>query len=136
MCPECGEPLVVFELEGVEIDHCISCGGTWLDAGELETITELAGVESGELSRALAEASARRVDPRPCPRCQKKMEVFAIGSEKPVELDRCPHGDGIWFDRGEMKAVISAFQEGEAGEVGRFFAKVYRSELEDDAGES
>ena len=54
MCPECGQPLVAFELRGVEIDHCVDCGGTWLDAGELETITESAGVPSGELSRALS----------------------------------------------------------------------------------
>lgn len=133
MCPECGEPLVGFELEGVEIDHCISCGGTWLDAGELETISELAGVESGGLSKALASAKAIRADPRRCPRCDKKMQVFTIGSERLVELDRCSHGHGLWFDRGEMKSVISAFEEGQEGEVARFFAKLYRSELEEEA---
>jgi len=33
MCPACKEPLVVFELDGVEIDRCLRCGGTWLDDG-------------------------------------------------------------------------------------------------------
>ncbi len=33
--------MVAFELEGVEIDRCLACEGTWLDAGELELIVEL-----------------------------------------------------------------------------------------------
>ncbi|MCH2376546.1 MAG: zf-TFIIB domain-containing protein, partial [Planctomycetes bacterium] len=43
MCPGCKEPLVAFELEGIEIDHCVECKGTWLDAGELQMFLELAG---------------------------------------------------------------------------------------------
>ena len=38
MCPVCKEPMLVLELDTVEIDHCARCGGTWLDAGELERI--------------------------------------------------------------------------------------------------
>ena len=53
MCPKCKEPMVVFELEGIEIDHCVSCGGTWLDAGELVSITEAAGMASAELEVAM-----------------------------------------------------------------------------------
>ncbi len=37
-CPVCKEPMIVLELDEVEIDHCISCGGIWLDAGELELL--------------------------------------------------------------------------------------------------
>ena len=35
-CPNCSDPMVVLEIEQVELDHCLSCGGVWLDAGELE----------------------------------------------------------------------------------------------------
>ena len=59
MCPACKKPMVSFEFEGVEIDRCLECGGTWLDAGELELLTELAGVEPGGVSRALQEAEAK-----------------------------------------------------------------------------
>ncbi len=30
--------MIVLELSEVEIDHCVSCGGTWFDAGELELL--------------------------------------------------------------------------------------------------
>ena len=46
MCPLCHEPLVAFELDGVEIDRCVDCGGVWLDAGELESLT--GAFETGE----------------------------------------------------------------------------------------
>ncbi len=39
-CPVCRDPMVVLEWDRVEIDHCPSCNGTWLDRGELELLLE------------------------------------------------------------------------------------------------
>ena len=47
MCPVCREPMVALQLEGVEIDHCLACRGTWLDAGELEQLAEFSGADPG-----------------------------------------------------------------------------------------
>lgn len=129
MCPECGQPLVAFELRGVEIDHCVDCGGTWLDAGELEMITELAGVPSGELSRSLSDASSRGSGSRRCPRCDRKLRIIAVGDENAVELDRCPNGHGLWFDQGELRAVIERSHDSEEDSVAQFFADLYRTEF-------
>ena len=50
-CPKCGTHLQVREQQGVEVDECPSCGGVWLDQGELE---EIAGRENdGWLGRLL-----------------------------------------------------------------------------------
>lgn len=38
-CPKCGMALEALTLEGVEIDRCRSCNGTWLDAGELDQLS-------------------------------------------------------------------------------------------------
>ena len=111
MCPECQEPLVAFELEGVEIDHCVSCGGTWLDAGEIEMISELAGSASGGFTKALDEAGERRKGRRRCPRCRRKLTIVGIGEEDRLELDHCPRGHGLWFDKGEMKAAIESLHD-------------------------
>ena len=40
ICPVCKNPMVVLELDQIEIDHCLNCGGIWLDAGELELLLE------------------------------------------------------------------------------------------------
>ncbi len=50
-CPKCGFELQALKFKGLTIDRCFHCGGTWLDAGELET---LAGKESDFLSRVVA----------------------------------------------------------------------------------
>ena len=39
-CPVDGTKLVPMERQGIEIDHCPSCRGVWLDRGELDKIIE------------------------------------------------------------------------------------------------
>jgi Zn-finger nucleic acid-binding protein len=41
-CPVDGAKLVPMERSGIEIDHCPSCRGVWLDRGELDKIIERA----------------------------------------------------------------------------------------------
>ena len=125
MCPECGRPMIVYEWAGVEVDHCLACGGTWLDAGELESIGARAGAQPGRLAQALREARDGVAGRRRCPRCRKRLRRILVGAARPVELDRCPRGHGLWFDRGEIQALIARFEEGEEGAVARFFANLY-----------
>jgi Zn-finger nucleic acid-binding protein len=122
MCPVCEQPMVAFELEGVEIDRCVSCRGTWLDNGELQLIAALAGVAAGGLTAALVEAKSSRGGPRRCPRCIRRLGAIDVGGVSPIEIDRCPGGCGLWFDDGEMGLFMARFDEGEKGAVARFFA--------------
>lgn len=39
-CPVDGATLVPMERQGIEIDHCPTCRGVWLDRGELDKIVE------------------------------------------------------------------------------------------------
>ena len=131
MCPVCNEPMVAFELEGVEIDHCVSCQGTWLDAGELEQIAELAGARSEELIRATQVSTEGKRTHRRCPRCPAKLREIRIGDDPAVQIDRCRFGHGLWFDRGEMLIAIRAYAGEQGGSVARFFAELYRTEIEE-----
>ena len=40
VCPVDGATLVPVERSGIEIDHCPTCRGVWLDRGELDKIIE------------------------------------------------------------------------------------------------
>ncbi len=101
-CPACGEVMFVAEYRGVEIDTCGSCGGVWLDGGELEA---LAG---------LAVPPKERPDPtlgppeRDCPICVHKLVKDRYGRTD-VVVDRCPYGDGVWLDAGELEQVLAAY---------------------------
>jgi uncharacterized protein len=50
-CPKCGFELTTIKFKGLAVDKCFHCNGTWLDAGELET---LAGKESDFLHRIVS----------------------------------------------------------------------------------
>ncbi len=53
ICPRCGGSLKPSEFEKVMIDTCEKCGGVWLDASELQQLTqrEKGGWLSGLLHR-------------------------------------------------------------------------------------
>ena len=53
ICPRCGSPLKESRFDEITIDACEKCGGVWLDAGELQQLTqrEKGGWLSGLLHR-------------------------------------------------------------------------------------
>ena len=51
MCPLCARALSPVERLGIELDYCTSCGGMWLDQGELNALVRretLAALERGQ----------------------------------------------------------------------------------------
>ena len=53
-CAKCGQQMATVTLSGVDVDVCSGCGGMYLDAGELEKLTESA--KRGSLAAAIAGA--------------------------------------------------------------------------------
>ncbi len=117
------------ELDGVEVDHCLECLGTWLDTGEIEAIASRAGADSQPITRGLMLARRGQRTTRRCPRCRRRLVEIHIDRSPPLTVDRCPIGHGVWFDCGEMKTLIHAYAESAAAPVAAFFADLYRSEL-------
>jgi len=108
-CPVCKEAMIVLELEDIEIDHCLSCKGTWLDAGELELLLEDSGGKDNLLSSF--ETSHRTTETsRKCPICMKAMEKTLCGPDKKILIDKCLNNHGIWFDAGELNDIIKSGQ--------------------------
>ena len=105
-CPVCkDEAMVVLELDQVEIDHCLNCGGIWLDAGELELLLE-DGKEKDELLKSFKADTLSKEKKRKCPICLRAMGKIVCGTEEKVLIDKCRNNDGIWFDKGELDQVI------------------------------
>src|SRR4030042_6360131 len=40
-CPKCGLELIEIDYKGIKVDKCSECEGVWLDAGELEAVSNL-----------------------------------------------------------------------------------------------
>ncbi|MFH1416009.1 MAG: zf-TFIIB domain-containing protein [Elusimicrobiota bacterium] len=104
-CPVCREPMLVLELEGVEVDHCISCRGIWLDAGELELLLGDSD-KKDELIGSFDNCGHSGERVLRCPICLKKMNKIICTVERKILIDRCPKNDGLWFDEGELHDII------------------------------
>ena len=56
ICSVCENPMVVLELDQIEIDHCLHCGGIWLDKGELEEVIKLSSEnKEGKIIKLLTQ---------------------------------------------------------------------------------
>ncbi len=125
-CPACKHPMMALEYDAVEVDYCGACKGVWLDAGELELLfgdvaeSHVAFLSGGDIAAARAEKRRR------CPICRAKMTKEATHSEPPVVYDRCPRGDGLWFDQGELEQVLAHGHPHAGGErVTAFLREVF-----------
>jgi hypothetical protein len=111
--------MVVMEFSDVEVDHCPGCKGIWLDAGELELLLEsddASGSRKIEKDGFLASfktAAGVTERRRKCPICRGKMKKVVCGPDN-IVIDRCARGHGIWFDDGELRALVEAANSGAA----------------------
>jgi Zn-finger nucleic acid-binding protein len=96
--------MIVVEHRGVEIDTCAVCGAIWLDGGELEALIGTTVPEITEPDAGLGEPA------RDCPVCVDKLIKDRYGHTD-IVVDKCPHGDGIWLDPGELEAILAAFRD-------------------------
>jgi Zn-finger nucleic acid-binding protein len=124
-CPACGNAMITLELADVEIDHCVGCGGIWLDAGELELLMD-APQKAARLLASFQEDVSSTEKPRKCPICDKKMAKIIVGRAQPALLiDKCRRGDGLWFDRGELKDILDRGQLDEDSRIQRLLAEMF-----------
>lgn len=116
VCPRCDCALVILSWGGMDVDVCPTCRGLWLDQGELEELLDRtrARVDDPLLAfqRAVGHSSASK-RAHLCPRCDHRLrEVEAVcgrSDSAPVHVDRCPRGHGLWFDKGELSAILQSF---------------------------
>jgi len=126
-CPVCKNAMITLELAEVEIDYCTSCGGIWLDAGELELL-----MGSSEKAKQLLDFFKIEPDctekPRKCPICLKKMQKISVGlSAEPVLIDKCPKAEGLWFDRGELQKIINRARLDKDNKIRKLLADMFGS---------
>lgn len=125
LCPVCDIAMFVLEFDLVEIDYCPECHGVWLDTGELELIGERAGALCAELEAAIMTGGREpETNRRDCPVCSKGLVESTTDTEPPIVLDCCTYGHGIWFDAGELPAVVQAAGAQEDNVLARFFAEL------------
>ncbi len=120
--------MLILELEKVEIDHCPACAGIWLDRGELDLLLGNSAISHKMLTNVsnLQPVHEKKI---PCPRCGAKMEKRRAGDKNQSVLDQCPQHHGIWFDRGELAAVLDQAQTEESQKVAALLRNMFQHQL-------
>lgn len=93
----------------MDVDHCPSCRGWWLDALELERIIELNPREVRHRDSSASRADRDAKSPLPCPHCGGGQLIRLNSLERPgTVLDTCTVCFGVWADAGELTHVTRA----------------------------
>jgi hypothetical protein len=113
VCPKCDIGLFILHFKSAEIDYCQRCRGIWLDAGELEQLMEVTGAYSSDPLRRFHNhlVDKPRTGKHLCPRCDRPLQELVIeeSSGRPLTLDRCPRGHGLWFDADELQHLLALY---------------------------
>ena len=142
-CLRCQAPLRPIEYEGIRIDSCDDCGGTWLDAGEFKQIIRAREVRfDPDERRAVARAAKitgielHKVDRTfTCPSCGKRTAPVHYGGDSGIIIDRCAACHGIWLDQGELEKIqqlVEGWEDNLPEELAKHGAKLRQVAL--DAG--
>ena len=104
-CFKCHEATKKDTIRGVRVDRCTTCGGIWLDEGELECLTTGQYSTRRMLLREARERTVSSIAMHTCPKCAARLNPMIIGHG--LELDVCNNCNGIGFDAGELKYYLS-----------------------------
>ena len=107
-CPRDDTELRIEHHHGIEVDHCPTCNGRWLDHHELDHLE--ATVPSTEEERIATIQFSRRASELKCPQCGNQMTVFNYRAYS-LELDSCDEQHGFWLDAGEDSGVRDIIEE-------------------------
>ena len=107
-CVKCTSVLDKSRVGDIEVDLCPSCGGLWLDHGEIERIGRGQTAEVEKLRQALT--GSPKPDPASdtttsCPACPGTLKEVVLG---PVHVDYCTKCHGVFLDKGELDQAVSA----------------------------
>jgi Zn-finger nucleic acid-binding protein len=120
--------MITLELADVEIDHCVRCGGIWLDSGEIDLLLNDPG-RAKRLFESFKEDPSSREQRRKCPICERTMAKVVVGhSDPPLLIDKCRRADGLWFDRGELQNILARAQLDEHSRIQRLLADMFGKE--------
>lgn len=86
---------------GIVVESCLSCGGFWLEKGEIYHYVKDPERLHDDYAKAYANTPPSQ---RCCPRCQVAMVQAQFPPPGPL-IDACAKCGGNWFDAGEVQAV-------------------------------
>ena len=107
-CPRCQNELKAEHIKDLKdqipLHHCDNCEGIWISAPSLETLEKVTDIQLLEIKQ-VPSAKEQKV-PLKCPiHNDTIMDKFKHPKDSAVIYDQCPKCQGVWLDKGELKAI-------------------------------
>ncbi|MDD5270216.1 MAG: zinc metalloprotease HtpX [Candidatus Omnitrophica bacterium] len=130
-CPRCKQPLAELLYEGAPVLECGFCAGICAKSSVVSRVLARENYSFSQEVKDMADSLQKVMwlsprpnyykitDPLDCPTCGKKMYRGFFSYGLPVEIDRCPACDSIWFDRNELEILQHLIEKNRLLEIGR-----------------
>ncbi len=102
-CPKCRSDMEQIDVDGIEIDRCITCSGIWFDAGEAEALRNKKAAAAIDTGDANIGKIQNAIDHYRCPRCGGSMVRMVDPQQTHIWYEKCGSCLGTFFDAGEFK---------------------------------
>ncbi len=134
-CLDCGKEMTTYEVHtssaSAAYDVCESCGGLWLDKGQLDKVADHVATDFEYSSAETATPDAARH----CPRCPSEplRKVKFLGDDATI-LERCDNCGGFWVDSVKIDRIDKQAQHtGVAGFIANTHLPHYDNAKRDSA---
>ena len=111
-CANCQTNMVRTKHPDVEIDTCPSCGGVFLEKGDLNIMATGLGGDIEYCSIMESKIRSDRFPSRLCPKCDnqtmKKVNLLAFSD---LIFDYCEHCESFFLDKGEIVSMNEELKE-------------------------
>ncbi|UCC24714.1 MAG: MFS transporter [Gemmatimonadales bacterium] len=101
-CPKCRSDMEQIDVEGIEIDRCLTCNGIWFDAGEAEALRNRKAAVAIDVGEASVGKIHNVIDDYRCPRCGGSMSRMVDRVQRHIWFEKCDACEGTFFDAGEF----------------------------------
>ncbi len=111
-CPVCFDRLSLGSIAGYEVSYCEQCRGLLTTNADFPHIVRQRRAEcpsADAVAPLNPEELTRQID---CPACGRRMETHPYHGGGNAVIDTCAGCHLIWFDAGELAAIVEAPQRG------------------------
>lgn len=126
LSPATGAPMQQIALLGVVVDLCTNSGGVWLDAGELEQLTQAAEGYPATLQNLIGalppkSSAVTTKDVQLSPISAKPLIPQTIGG---VTVGFCEESRGIWIDGSQLEHLVTSAHQSLGSSLKAFVLEV------------
>jgi PAT family beta-lactamase induction signal transducer AmpG len=101
-CPKCRSDMEQIDVEGIEIDRCVTCNGIWFDAGEADALRSGKAAGLIDIGDASVGKVHNAIDNYRCPRCGDPIIRMVDPVQRHIWFEKCESCEGTFFDAGEF----------------------------------